>query len=108
MAYFTVKFIDFCTVIHCQIFYCFICIVTFLSFVHFVDFISLFQLLLYEICTIDKCFTTFLASIYYTMTMTMNLFQLRAHEGQKIIGEILHTMIEHNKNYKNTQYKHKR
>ena len=30
------------------------------------------------------------------MTMTMNLFQLRAHEGQKIIGEILHTMIEHN------------
>ena len=32
------------------------------------------------------------------MTMTMDLFQLRAHEGQKIIGEILHTMIEHNKN----------
>ena len=31
-----------------------------------------------------------------TMTMTMDLFQLRAHEGQKIIGEILHTMIEHN------------
>ena len=30
------------------------------------------------------------------MTMTMDLFQLRAHEGQKIIGEILHTMIEHN------------
>ena len=29
-------------------------------------------------------------------TMTMDLFQLRAHEGQKIIGEILHTMIEHN------------
>ena len=27
--------------------------------------------------------------------MTMDLFQLRAHEGQKIIGEILHTMIEH-------------
>ena len=23
----------------------------------------------------------------------MDLFQLRAHEGQKIIGEILHTMI---------------
>ena len=31
-----------------------------------------------------------------TMTMTLDLFQLRAHEGQKIIGEILHTMIEHN------------
>ena len=31
-----------------------------------------------------------------TMTMTMDLFQLRAHEGQKIIGEILHTTIEHN------------
>ena len=31
-----------------------------------------------------------------TMTMTMDLFQLRVHEGQKIIGEILHTMIEHN------------
>ena len=30
------------------------------------------------------------------MTMTMDLFQLRAHEGQKIIGEILHTMMEHN------------
>ena len=30
------------------------------------------------------------------VTMTMDLFQLRAHEGQKIIGEILHTMIEHN------------
>ena len=29
------------------------------------------------------------------MTMTMDLFQLRANEGQKIIGEILHTMIEH-------------
>ena len=36
-----------------------------------------------------------------TMTMTMDLFQLRAHEGQKIIGEILHTMIEHNLKYKN-------
>ena len=31
------------------------------------------------------------------MTMTIDLFQLRTHEGQKIIGEILHTMIEHNK-----------
>ena len=32
----------------------------------------------------------------FIMTMTMDLFQLRAHEGQKIIGEIFHTMIEHN------------
>ena len=28
------------------------------------------------------------------MTMTMDLFQLRAHEGQKIIGEILHTLYK--------------
>ena len=40
------------------------------------------------------------------MTMTMDLFQLRAHEGQKIIGEILQTMIEHKKyNVKNTMHK---
>ena len=31
------------------------------------------------------------------MTMTIDLFQLRTHEGQNIKGEILHTMIEHNK-----------
>ena len=30
--------------------------------------------------------------VLHIMTMTMDLFQLRAHEGQKIIGEILHTM----------------
>ena len=29
------------------------------------------------------------------MTMTMDLFQLRAQEGQKIRGEILHTMVGH-------------